>query len=461
LQPAQRGRRIRQLRPQTQLSLSSIDLETMETDTNSNDSHYFEGVEKLLEVWFTCKDDAVHSSDLRKVPREKWEDMLKIVRCEIISLTRNDTIDAYVLSESSMFVSKRRIILKTCGNTTPLLCLKMMLQLVKNYAAFDEVQDLFYSRKNYKRPELQHEPHRTFSAEAALLDGMFHDGAAYCLGAVNRDCWYLYTLNPYSSSAGHSLKTLLAGDTSDDSFGGIESGSEFSDATDSSSSDGCEGCDDSSDGADSSDDSLGRHHDTDVADQFRQRLTIHKRNVSTRFLPSSSSISCRGGANSQEADQTLEIMMSDLDPEVMAIFTKEVSANAADATRKSKIDKILPNVVIDDYLFDPCGYSMNGILKNGEYMTIHITPEAEFSYVSFESNIPQSSYMDVITRVLDTFRPGQFIVTAFANKASVVEDTHQDLVNASLLGDFMRRDIQYCHLKNYDLTYALYSKFPS
>ena len=110
------------------------------------------------------------------------------------------------------------------------------------------------------------------------------------MGAVNRDCWYLYTLNPYSSSAGHSLKTLLAGDTSDDSFGGIESGSEFSDATDSSSSDGCEGCDDSSDGADSSDDSLGRHHDTDVADQFRQRLTIHKRNVSTRFLPSRSVI---------------------------------------------------------------------------------------------------------------------------------------------------------------------------
>ena len=29
--------------------------------------------------------------------REKWEDMLKIVRCEIISMTRNDTIDAYVL----------------------------------------------------------------------------------------------------------------------------------------------------------------------------------------------------------------------------------------------------------------------------------------------------------------------------------------------------------------------------
>ncbi len=51
-------------------------------------------------------------------------------------------------------------------------------------------------------------------------------------------------------------------------------------------------------------------------------------------------------------------------------------------------------------------------------MTIHITPEAKFSYVSFESNIPQSSYMDVIARVLQTFRPGKFIITAFANKVN-------------------------------------------
>ena len=66
---------------------------------------------------------------------------------------------------------------------------------------------------------------------------------------------------------------------------------------------------------------------------------------------------------------------------------------------------------------DGTDFSSFVILK-GEYMTIHITPEAEFSYVSFESNIPQSSYMDVIMRVLDTFRPGKFIVTAFANKVN-------------------------------------------
>ena len=32
--------------------------------------------------------------------------------------------------------------------------------------------------------------------------------------------------------------------------------------------------------------------------------------------------------------------------------------------QKSGIDKILPCMKIDDYLFEPCGYSMNGILQN-------------------------------------------------------------------------------------------------
>ena len=49
-------------------------------------------------------------------------------------------------------------------------------------------------------------------------------------------------------------------------------------------------------------------------------------------------------------------------------------------------------------------------------MTIHITPEPEYSYVSFESNIPLSSYLGVIQRVLETFMPGKFILTIFANR---------------------------------------------
>lgn len=49
-------------------------------------------------------------------------------------------------------------------------------------------------------------------------------------------------------------------------------------------------------------------------------------------------------------------------------------------------------------------------------MTIHITPEPEYSYVSFESNVAASNYGDLIARVIETFQPNKFVVTVFANK---------------------------------------------
>ncbi|XP_076395475.1 S-adenosylmethionine decarboxylase isoform X3 [Megachile rotundata] len=299
----------------------------------------------------------------------KWQSLLKIVRCEIISICRTEQVDAYVLSESSMFLSKRRLILKTCGTTTPLQCLELLLELVKEYTGFEEVENVFYSRKNYKKPELQISPHQAFEEEVALLDTFFPDGEAYCLGSVDSDCWYLYTLN---------------------------------------------------------------------------------REKSVDETP--------------EPDQTLEILMTHLDPEVMALFTRDVCSSADEATQKSGIDKLIPNMIIDDFLFEPCGYSMNGVSKNGNYMTIHITPEPEFSYVSFESNIPETSYEEIIRRVLNTFKPQKFVVTIFANKESVAASCPRDLEQTDYLkcsGDWLRTDVQYCRFKNYDLTCAFYSRFPS
>lgn len=51
-------------------------------------------------------------------------------------------------------------------------------------------------------------------------------------------------------------------------------------------------------------------------------------------------------------------------------------------------------------------------------MTIHITPEPDFSYVSFESNVSSSNYTELIERVIKTFQPGKFVITIFANKVS-------------------------------------------
>ena len=122
--------------------------------------------------------------------------MLILAKCEIISYFGNSEIDAYVLSESSLFISKRRIILKTCGTTTPLDCMEKILWLVQEYTQCDMIEDIYYSRKNFKRPDLQHSQHQSFEKEVNLLDKFFVDGAAYCMGTMNKDCWYMYTLNP-------------------------------------------------------------------------------------------------------------------------------------------------------------------------------------------------------------------------------------------------------------------------
>ncbi|XP_013790918.1 S-adenosylmethionine decarboxylase proenzyme-like [Limulus polyphemus] len=326
---------------------------------------FFEGTEKLLEMWFSCSDGDMEDCDVRKIPRAALESLLKLVKCEIISFKKNEQIDAYVLSESSMFVSKSRFILKTCGSTTLLRAVQPLLYLVQEYTGFDEVLDIFYSRKNFIRPELQLQPHTSFEDEVGVLDGLFEDGAAYCLGRVNQDCWYLYTLNP------------------PDNFVGV-----------------------------------------------------------------------------QAPDQTLEVIMQQLDSKIMRIFTKKVCSTAQEATHRSGIDMLFPGIVIDDFLFDPCGYSMNGLLKGGYYITIHITPEPHCSYVSFETNAPQESYQDLILGLMKTFNPGKFTMTVFANKASVAANAPSECQECHFK-NYQRKELQLCEFKNYNLTYALFAKAPS
>lgn len=76
--------------------------------------------------------------------------------------------------------------------------------------------------------------------------------------------------------------------------------------------------------------------------------------------------------NTVEPDQTIEILMTELNPQIMSIFTKDECDKASDATERSGIHKILPGMVIDDYLFEPCGYSMNGISKNNVSVYLQI-----------------------------------------------------------------------------------------
>lgn len=74
---------------------------------------------------------------------------------------------------------------------------------------------------------------------------------------------------------------------------------------------------------------------------------------------------------------------------------------------------ILPDFIVDDFVFDPCGYSLNA-LKGDEYFTIHVTPQDCSSYVSFETNAKiEQNYLPVLRRVIETFNPKAFDVVVF------------------------------------------------
>ena len=96
--------------------------------------HRLEGFLVLLASLFFEENNAIFFY------RERLERLLRNVKCEIISMSQNGQVDAYVLSESSMFVSQRRFLLKTCGTTTPLECIRDLVVMAKQYTGFDTIE---------------------------------------------------------------------------------------------------------------------------------------------------------------------------------------------------------------------------------------------------------------------------------------------------------------------------------
>ncbi|KAJ6759239.1 S-ADENOSYLMETHIONINE DECARBOXYLASE [Salix koriyanagi] len=87
----------------------------------------------------------------------------------------------------------------------------------------------------------------------------------------------------------------------------------------------------------------------------------------------------------QTSAVTLEMCMTGLDKMKAGVFYKKsADYSAAEMTKMSGINEIMPNHVICDFDFDPCGYSMNGI-DGTALSTVHVTPEDGFSYASYEA----------------------------------------------------------------------------
>ncbi|KAF3784116.1 S-adenosylmethionine decarboxylase proenzyme 4 [Nymphaea thermarum] len=109
----------------------------------------FEGFEKRLELKFTGES----VDGLRQLNMQAIEDILEAAQCTIVSGIGNRQFDAYVLSESSLFIYPKKIIVKTCGTT----------QLLKAIPAL-------YTRGSFIFPKAQPYPHRNFEEEVSYLN---------------------------------------------------------------------------------------------------------------------------------------------------------------------------------------------------------------------------------------------------------------------------------------------------
>jgi S-adenosylmethionine decarboxylase len=125
-----------------------------------------------------------------------------------------------------------------------------------------------------------------------------------------------------------------------------------------------------------------------------------------------------GNKEGVEPVYTLEMCMQKLDSTKAAQFFKAAGfADAKAMTVASGINTILPGSQIDDFDFEPCGYSMNAI-ENRAFSTIHITPEDAFSYASFEASgyTPEEvSPHEIVKKVLGVFNPGRFSLALSAD----------------------------------------------
>jgi S-adenosylmethionine decarboxylase len=89
---------------------------------------------------------------------------------------------------------------------------------------------------------------------------------------------------------------------------------------------------------------------------------------------------------------------------------------------KAGVHKIFEGFEVDDFAFDPCGYSLNA-LRGKDYYTIHVTPEEQGSYVSFETNVNLDQKIDqTLHRVLEVFQPNAFDVIVFRPKDQSQKD---------------------------------------
>lgn len=480
-------------------------------------SFSFSGPEKLLEVWFSTSQctlpGAAGPDGLKKISAETWKEMLDLVNCKILSVITFGDVDAYLLSESSMFVFPHKLVLKTCGTTTLLYGLPRILELAALEAEFPHVPAnaingspaaatpyrIFYSRKNFQYPDKQRGPHRSWQDEVKYLDQHFSNGSAYMIGKMNGEHWYLYFAAP---------NTNLTPPTTPEANGLRSSGIGSKTSLNKDSKSSRSFYKSSANKQDYTLEILMTDLDEDKSAKFwlnkavslarkrRQNPEAEAFRLATECHDAPLAQAKNGGHKNNHNElltrerrnslQSLPVSANVLpDAEFLQLaddLTTEGHALGQLITEASGLADIYPrarypDAKIDSYLFDPCGFSANGVVPTTDgstgasethYFTIHVTPERHCSYASFETNVPAKQCdrdtSDIIEHVVRIFRPGRFSVTLFEGKADSNEISCLQQERAKrndrmdLVPGYRRVDRIFHDLDDYDLVFRYHER---
>ena len=115
--------------------------------------------------------------------------------------------------------------------------------------------------------------------------------------------------------------------------------------------------------------------------------------------------------SSKPDDQTVEILMYGLRGRLAHLLNQ--GAEAKKIREYLKLDQSFPGFTIQDHIFQPRGYSLNG-LKDRQYFTIHATPQERSFYISFETNINET-VQSIVNKILILFQPCSFDIITFTS----------------------------------------------
>ena len=107
---------------------------------------FFEGTEKKVEL---VTDPSLRS--LRELGEEFWADVARRAGATVLSKIDNGHCDAYLLSESSLFVFDHKMLMITCGRTRLTEAVLRLLEVVPP----EQVRFFVYERKNEVFPHSQ------------------------------------------------------------------------------------------------------------------------------------------------------------------------------------------------------------------------------------------------------------------------------------------------------------------